>query len=160
LIKSRPSALADDYALLHDDDLLDEVFHRLKMGIYSELDDRRAKRLAEGQIPPAILREHGRVSASRHYFYVKHPLETGWLFERSGAGWIISRADKIVEENMFVRRGEPWDITAVFEASTRNGGASNVRVSSPKLRGDLLSFNIYLRKLLESIGSNGRETND
>ena len=147
IVKSRPPSAADDYLLLHDDDTLDGVFHRLKAAIYSDIDDQRAKRAAVGIITPSLMREYGRVSANRQYFFIKPPRNTGWLFERSGTGWVISRADKIVEENTFVRHGEPWDIVAVF--GSKNGGA--VRVSSPRLRDDLLSFNTYQRKLLDCI---------
>ncbi len=147
LMKSRPASLADDYGLIHDDDTLDGVFHRLKAAIFSDIDDQRAKRLAGGQVTPHVLREHGRVTANRHYFYIKPPRDTGWLFERSGTGWVISRADKVVEDNLFIRRGEPWDIVAVF--GSKNNSA--LRVSSPRLRADLLSFNIYQRKLMDCI---------
>lgn len=149
LVKSRPISAADHYALIHDDDTLDGVFHRLKAAMFSDIDEQRAKLLAQGIITPPMLREHGRVSAKRQYFYIKPPRDTGWLFERSGTGWVISRADKVVEENLFIRRGEPWDIVAVFGSDK----ATTLRVSSPRLRADLLSFNVYQRKLMDSVMS-------
>jgi hypothetical protein len=160
-VKSRPAGLADSYALVEDEEILEGVFHRLKAAIWSEIDEARAKLFAQGVMNPPVLREHGRVSNERQYFYLKPPRDTGWLFERSGTGWVISRADKVVEENLFIRRGEPWDFVAVF--GSKNGppvGSHNVRLSSPKLRADLLSFNVYQKKLVEMINRGDTDTYD
>lgn len=143
LIKSRPATLEERYQLLEHRGLGDEVFQRLKRRV---IEASEAQQLRGGA---AILVEAGKLNPGRAYFYLKPLGRQGWLFERSGAGWIVSRAEKIVAQDLFLREGEPIDAVSLFMAADQKGYP---RVRSTNLSGDLLSLAVYEQRMLVQMG--------
>ncbi len=152
IVKARPASLEQRYYLLDDEAVGDRVFQRMRQNIFKALDSVRGSSSMKGGV---IFREAGRISPGRPYFYLKPAGEAGWLFERSGAGWTISQAEKIVGQDLFLRQGEAWDMVSLFGASD---SSTYPRVKSPQTGGDLLSFAVYEQKLLSTLGLTNNET--
>lgn len=145
LTKSRPRTIEQRYELLAHDGVADALFERLKRHVYQDLDARaRANPRA-----PLVWREAGRIAPNRHYFFLKSPGETGWLFERNGTGWVIARAEKIAARDLFLRRDGAHDRALLFLA--KDEGAFP-RIRSPLFGDSLLPFAVYEQKLLEKLG--------
>ncbi len=145
LIKARPRTLEQRYELLEHDELADALFERLRRHVYQELDARaRANPRAK-----AVWREAGRIAPKRHYFYLKSPGETGVLFERSGAGWVIAPCEKIAARDLFLRQGGTKDHALLYFA--RDSDAVP-RVKSPLFGDGLSPFSVYEQKLLAKLG--------
>jgi hypothetical protein len=69
--------------------------------------------------------------------------------EKSAVGWRISRAEKIVGQNLFLRSNEaPWDMATLWSDEKGEGLR---RVSSSRVGKDLLSISEYERRLVESL---------
>lgn len=170
-VRPRPLSLEDRYRPMVETRDLDDIFLRLRQNLYGAADDlvamheplRQSRRgpvqrrdlspaatAVNRQAGPAkvILREAGRLGGQRAYFYLKPLNETGWLFERSGAGWVVSRAEKIVGRDTFLRQGEPWDIVSLHEAVD---GQGTIRVNSRRVGAELVPFSVYETKLNEAI---------
>lgn len=160
LVVDRPATLEQRYELIERDDLLDEVFRRLQRQVYTTL-DRRTAGVQERLRGPAVLREAGRLAVSdrsgsadprhgqaRPYFYLKPQNRPGWLFERSGSGWTLSQAEKIVAQNLFLRQGPALDVVTLHLARDR---LAYPRVRSALFGNDLLSFAVYEQKLMEHL---------
>ena len=144
LMKSRPTSLSMNYILMDDQGRVDELFLRMRRYLYQsteQLAHRDPKRVM-------VLREAGRVAPNRPYFYLKSLNQRGWLFERSGSGWVVSRAEKIVSQDTFIRSHEAWDTVNIFTAAD---GESLPRVSSPRLGAELVSFAVYEEMLLQHL---------
>lgn len=146
LVASRPATLEQRYQLLDQPTLADEIFARLKTRIYQELDEYARK----PQSRP-VFRESGRLTSGRPYFYLKPAGEVGWLFERSGAGWTVSAAEKDAVRATFIRERESFDATQLYLAKDRH---VMPRVKSPGMGSgdDLLSLLVYEQKLLQKLG--------
>ena len=141
LVKPRPVSLEQRYALLDQSEQADEIFIKLKQRLYNAIDDR--------QSGPTVFRESGRLAPGRPYFYLKAAGEKGVLCERTGAGWVISRAEKIVDRNLFLREGEPVDAVELYVAGDR---ATLPRVRSQTLGDGLLAMAVYEQKLRQQLG--------
>ncbi len=147
LVASRPVRLEDRYHLVggHDGDVLsDEAFWRLRDRLYQAIDTG-----TQSGATRIVHREAGRIAPGRPYFFLKPAGDRGWLFERSGAGWVVSRAEKIVLQNMFLRDGDPIDSVSLFAAEDR---PAFPRVRSRALGNDLLSLSIYEQRTAERLG--------
>lgn len=140
VIKDRPVSLEQRYAPLDSSLQADEIFLRLKHNLYAALDAQEGGR--------TIFRESGRVAPGRPYFYLKPAGEKGWLWERQGAGWVITRAEKIIGRNLFLRDEEPVDAAELFIAKDR---AALPRVRSQTLGQDLLAMAVYEQKLRKQL---------
>ncbi len=140
LIKDRPVSLEQRYGLLGSNDQADEIFLRLKQNLYAALDAHVHGR--------TIFRESGRVAPGRPYFYLKPAGEKGWLCERQGTGWVITRAEKIVDRNLFLRDEEPFDSVELYVANDR---LAMPRVRSQSLGQDLLAMAVYEQKLRQQL---------
>ena len=161
LVKSRPLSLQERYQPMSSADALDQMFLRMRDSLYEATDVVTAVRPGtRGQPsrsqPRTVLRETGRLGPKRPYFYLKPINETGWLFERSGSGWVVSRAEKIVGADTFLRRGEPWDIVTLHEAMPAvadrdRGSTGTIRVTSQRIGGELIPFSVYESKLGEEL---------
>lgn len=156
IVQSRPATLEQRYRILHDGELADEVFLRLRRNLYDALDviDRqKLTRVSSKRVGVAaqkqVFREAGRIAPDRSYFYLKPAGETGLLFERSGAGWVICKAEKIIGQNLFLREGEPVDTVTLYFAYDR---PALPRVMSKRLGSDLLPLAVYEQKLRQSLG--------
>jgi len=141
VIKPRPLSLEERYRPLDNPGELDQMFLRMRDRLYDTAD---AIAVGSRLRPRVILREAGRIGPKRPYFFLKPMSETGWLFERSGSGWVVSRAEKIVGQDTFLRRGEPWDIVTLHESAS---GSNTIRVTSQRIGGDLIPFSVYESKL-------------
>ena len=91
--------------------------------------------------------EKGRIADGRAYFYIKPKDLSGWLFERSGRGWTVSRCEKIGSQDLFLRKGETIDIVAVEEDSPREFP----RVSSSMLGWDPVSLRVYKQYMAREV---------
>ena len=144
LVKERPSRLQDDFVLVEDRRTLDQIFLRLR-GQFCDPSVRRTKSLGK----KTIIKETGKLDPDRLYFYLKPLNQSGWLFERSGSGWLVSRAEKIVGQNTFMRSHEPWDRVTVFDG--KSGKLNAPRITSDRLGAELVSFAVYEEKLRSTI---------
>ncbi len=140
LIKQRPARLQDDFVMVDDDAMLDQVFLRLRRQFCYPAN-------SGTQVLPrrAMLREMGRIEPDRLYFFLKPLNERGFLFERAGSGWLVSKAEKIVGRDTFIRSGEPWDRVTLYQG--RDGQVSGPRISSERLGVNFVSFAVYEQKL-------------
>jgi hypothetical protein len=96
-----------------------------------------------------MFREAGRLAPNRAYFYLKPQNQQGWLFERSGAGWVVTPADKIVAQDLFLRGTETLDHVALYLAKDRPGVP---RVKSRAAGEDLLALAVYEGRLMQQLG--------
>ncbi|NRA44764.1 MAG: hypothetical protein HRU09_07400 [Oligoflexales bacterium] len=139
------------YFLAEDDADVDYVFDRLRAYCYERFLETREMGLGS-YLPeaPNLFWESGKLDPGRSYFYLKKHNEIGWLFERSGYGWVISRCEKIVEQDLFMRREEAWDVVNLFKL---DGPFEHYRVASEKTGGQLISFLLYRRIAFEEVVS-------
>ncbi|MBM4251599.1 MAG: hypothetical protein FJ146_06480 [Deltaproteobacteria bacterium] len=140
VVKDRPVSLEQRYTTLESSLQADEIFLRLKQNLYAALDAQEGGR--------TVFRESGRVAPGRPYFYLKPAGEKGWLWERQGAGWVITRAEKIIGRNLFLRDEEPVDAVELFVAKDR---VAMPRVRSQSLGQDLLAMAVYEQKLRKQL---------
>ena len=139
------------YLLAEDEEDVDRIFDRLRSYCYQrfletrEMDD-------EGYLPqaPSLFWESGKLEPGRSYFYLKKHNEIGWLFERSGYGWVISRCEKIVGQSLFMRREEAWDLVNLYKL---DGSFEHYRVASEKTGGQMISFLLYRKIAFEEVVS-------
>jgi hypothetical protein len=96
----------------------------------------------------SYLLETGRLDSERDYIYLQPLNQTGFLFERAGAGWVIARADKIVAKDTFMREGEVWDVVNVVPSSLPGGMP---KVASHRFRDQMMPFSEYRQRLVEAI---------
>lgn len=144
LVKSRPPHLPAEgiaYSPLAETALVDELFLRLRRTLFQELD----KSAARG----SAYRESGRLANQQRYFYIQPQGQKGWLFERSGAGWLISQAVKHSERDLLVREREIFDR---IELLAPNAKGRLPRIRTTLLGDDLLSMPVYEQKLLQDLG--------
>jgi hypothetical protein len=141
LVKSRPERLSSlQYIPIEDTKQLDRLFNTFRDHMLEETFESPHVR------KPTIWRESGRVAADRSYFFLKAFNKDGLLFEQSPEGWIVSRAEKIVHRETFVRSSSHWDQVRVFLSDQ-----GNVRISSERFQLQHVSMLIYNQKLKESL---------
>jgi len=170
LMRARPSrhetrpAEQINWVPAGDDDLLDELFLRVRSQLLSpaprdEVSGRAPRRVIPGQIP---VRRAGVLQGDRRFFYLQSLNLDGWLFERAPGGWIVSRASHVVAQDLFVRQGEAWDAVLVHVAEPTAGGKTPgglPRISSRRFGGTLMAFPVYEQRLTAAIAeSMSRET--
>jgi hypothetical protein len=145
LVKSRPASLEQRYRLVEDEDFGNEVFGRLQQRLFmlanQGLSDRTGQKI--------VYKERGRMAPGRPYFFLKPHGSSGLLFERSGPGWVVSRAEKIVDRDLFLRDGPVLEHANVFLAADRS---PLPRIKSDSLGNELLAFAVYEQKLLRHLG--------
>lgn len=144
LVKSRPVSLEDQYHLLENEAQIDQAFERIREHFFTAVE---VNHLRNPQAH-AYHCEHGKFSATRRYFYIKPPAETGWLFERSGYGWVVSRADKIVSQSLFLRSNEASDAVTVY----KRDGSELVRLFSQAMQPNFVAIPVYQQTLLRWMG--------
>ena len=64
----------------------------------------------------------------------------GYLFEMTQRGWVISRAEKIINLDRFMRQLVAWDHVVLYESSELNG---TLRVKAEQWGDDLVSLPLY-----------------
>ena len=138
------------YELIRQNTTADRYFDRLQNTLYDFLQHVQNSENTNLYSPSEeqIFWESGKLNPGRPYFFLKPLNESGWLFERSGLGWTISFCEKIVHQNLFLRRYEAWDITNLYMPVE---GTEYCRVSSSLFGEQLVSFKIYERKIIEEI---------
>jgi hypothetical protein len=125
--------------------MVDNLFEQLKSHLYQKCD---LLRIEDGAITrPLFYREAGQFAEKRRYFYIKAHGDTGWLFERSGPGWVVSRAEKISTQNLFLRRGEPWDVVSIFQSEPDY----RAKIASLRWGGDFISPIVYQNYLAKAL---------
>ena len=127
--------------LLSDSDIIDNCFEDLRAAIYRQIDRRNAQ---SGRL--VMFREHGYLSAKCRYFYVQTPGDIGQLFERSGRGWVHSFAERIRDQELFIRRGEAADQVILQYPEKVH---ASPQVISQLFGPDPMSVRIYIRKTLQ-----------
>jgi hypothetical protein len=144
LVKRRPSSLDQKYHLLTDDGMCDEFFLRLRRRVYQALD--------VGGV--TAYRESGRLSTGRPYFFVKPFNQSGWLFERSSAGWVVAQAEKLAVGDTFLR-----DQTLLDQASVLvpEDPERLPRIRSATLGEEMISVALYEKRILDTLGLGGKE---
>lgn len=139
-----PETLEQRYVLVDEDAVADQVFERLRRRVFQLLDQNPRE--------TSVLRETGRIAPGRPYFYLKPASGIGFLFERTGSGWVVAPAEKIVARDLFLRQGAPRERATLY--ASRDAGASGAapRVRSPLFGDALTPFAVYEQKLLERLG--------
>ena len=135
-----------EYQMAEDQTDINEAFATLKTHIYDHTKGEKVDYARNPQLP-AMFWEAGKLSPGRPYFFVKPQNRRGWLIERSGNGWAISRSEKILDRDLFLRDYDPWDIVTVYEHEAGTG----VKVSSIRRGGELLGVTAYQRMLTDAI---------
>jgi hypothetical protein len=143
----------DDPVLLpsQNEAKVDAAFEAFRVLLFTILDQKRTNGSSE-VFPAMVHREFGRINGGQRYFYIKAFNESGWLFERVGAGWTLSRAEKITERSLFVRHGQSFDRVSVLEAS---GSLERIRIRSEFWNVDHMSLDAYVAKNAKALGLNG-----
>lgn len=95
--------------------------------------------------------ESGTLDSDRPYVYLQPLNQQGFLFERSGTGWVIGRADKIVAKDTFMRGGEAWDVVNIIS----HPDAIMPKVSSQRFQDQLMPFSEYRQRLVEAVRCSG-----
>jgi hypothetical protein len=148
LVKTKPVIGDDRYQINDNDRQVDEVFRRVVSRLV-ELCEQLSLDARRGGTGHAILRDQGTTDDRRAYLFMKPMNEHGWLLEKSAAGWRLSRAEKIVGQNLFLRSNEnPWDLVTLWSDPK---GERLMRVRSMRFGQDLLSISEYERRLLDGV---------
>ncbi len=98
--------------------------------------------------PPPYYWESGKLAENRSYFYMKRWEDMGLLFEETGRGWMISRADKIASQSQFMRERSPWDQALLYTS----GDAPGIfRVESELMGEGRVSLTLYEDFLIQTL---------
>ena len=148
LVKSKPQTLEERYRLVEDDRQVEGVFKRVA-GPLLKICEEISANARTGGSSRVILRELGVTEDRRGYLFMKPMNEYGWLMERSGAGWRISRAEKIVGQNIFLRSDQdPWDVVTIWNDPV---GECLTRVRSLRFGRELMTLAEYERRLGDNL---------
>jgi hypothetical protein len=148
LVKNRPLSMEDRYRIVEDTRVAESVFKRLAAPLMELCDDvsNEARKSQQGRV---VLRELGTTSDRRSYLFMKSLNDYGWLMERGGVGWRISRAEKIIGQDMFMRSSnDPWDVATVWSDPK---GEGMQRIRSQRFGGELMSVTEYERRLIDAM---------
>ncbi len=145
VVKSRPASLEQRYRLIEDSTFGDEIFQRLQNRFFTMAN----QGMTDSRGAKIVYKERGKINPDRPYFYLKPNGKSGILFERSGPGWVVSRAEKIVDRDLFLREGEILEHANVFLADDRT---PLPRIRSDQMSQELLAYSVYEQKLLKHLG--------
>ena len=143
--------LREQYQMARDDRSVEVFFERLHARVYKHYQKLRAPNPEHPLMMPEQARifwESGRMHPGFPYFFVKHAGTLGWLFCRSGKGWNVARCDKIVSQDLFLRKESLWDMISLYEYKH---DSRHVRVASMRLDGDLISYFVYEQLVLRDV---------
>lgn len=122
----------------------DEYFLKLKTTIFE-----KCKRISHQNEQSPLFYESGHVGPGRKYFYLKPKNNPGWLFEQSATGWVVSRSEKLVGQDLFLRRGSAFDIVSLYKPRSL---LKRVRVfTSLKGQEELMSFSHYCTLIYKTL---------
>ena len=145
LVKNRPASLEQRYRLIEDSTFGDEVFQRLQTRLFTMAN----QGMTDSRGSKIVYKERGKISPNRPYFYLKPSGASGLLFERSGPGWVVSKAEKIVDRDLFLREGDILEHANIFLADDRT---PLPRIKSDQMSNELLAYTVYEQKLLKHLG--------
>jgi len=148
LVKDRPLSLEERYRVVDDPRAVETVFKRLAAPLMELCDavSTEARRQNSGRV---VLRELGNTDDRRSYVFMKPMNEYGWLMERGGAGWRVSRAEKIIGAEMFMRSSaDPWDLVTLWQDPK---GEGLMRVKSQRFGHELMTVTEYERRLTDAL---------
>ena len=145
LVKNRPASLEQRYRLIEDSTFGDEIFQRLQNRLFAMAN----QGMTDNRGSKIVYKERGRINPDRPYFYLKPAGTSGLLFERSGPGWVVSRAEKIVDRDLFLREGDILEHANIFLADDRT---PLPRIKSDQMSNELLAYTVYEQKLLKHLG--------
>jgi hypothetical protein len=148
LIKDRPLSLEERYRVIDDARHVETVFKRLAAPLM-ELCDAVSAKARQQNSGRVVLRELGTTDDRRSYVFMKPMNEYGWLIERGGAGWRVSRAEKIIGADMFMRsNADPWDLVTLWQDPK---GEGLTRVKSQRFGHELMTVTEYERRLTDAL---------
>lgn len=130
------------YKMVMDHHVVESAFARIRNVFEENLYDPE-------QLSPRYQFEKGKLAEGRSYFYLAPWHEEGWLFERGPSGWIVSRAEKIVQQSTFMRRAEAFDSVTLFQSDGDDDAC--IRLESSSLGPDLMTFPVYVMALQKSL---------
>jgi hypothetical protein len=140
--------LQERYRIVEDARQIEAVFKHFAEPLLDFCDRYSAANRSAGN-GKVVLRELGTTDDKRSYLYLKPLSADGLLMERSGAGWRVSKAEKIIGRQMFMRsHQDPWDLVTVW-ADPKGEGLTRLR--SQRFSQDLLSVSEYERRLCDSL---------
>lgn len=141
---------------VQDHDQVDRIFENLRLELFDilniradEPDTNQLRHHAE-----QFFAEYGWIDSGSRYFYIQPINHKGWLIERSGLGWLVSLADKVVSKNQFMRHSEPAGIALVYQDPYLNKHAKlphPYRIATSNDSLDHTSFTSYLKILADQI---------
>ena len=149
------------YRLIQDPRDADGQFYELQRHTYSYLQKIRGEQNIGGTLMPSPSSFHwesGKIYPGRAYFFLKRANTYGWLIERTGMGWVLSRANKVMEQDLFLRQEEPWDIATLYVNANANQSKRppHFRVASSLLDGTIVSMRVYHQMILDLVFSSGQ----
>ena len=134
-----------NYTLTSEKNYVERYFQRLCHSLIHKV---QAKYKKDNQ-PFGPVIETGWIQNDYRYFFLKKANNQGWLFEQSETGWLVSRSEKIVKDDTFVRKGAAWDIVSIYRSSNPH---IDCRVSSGELtKGEVVSYLVYENKIATHI---------
>ncbi len=132
---------------LIDPQVIDEVFGRIQQAITRQIAKPYGHNAAEVRLWPRWSFESGRIYPGQRYFFAKPHGQRGFLFEQTGAGWLISKSEKIVDRDLFLRSYEVWDLVCLYRAG------KTFRAESSRHGSGAMSLTLYERRLIDAISA-------
>jgi hypothetical protein len=90
--------------------------------------------------PPRLMWESGNITGHRPYFFLQPWSEMGYLFEMTQRGWVVSRAEKIINLDRFMRQLSAWDHVVLYESREM---PDTLRIRSEHWGEDFVSLPLY-----------------
>ena len=91
-------------------------------------------------VPPKLMWESGNITGHRPYFFMQPWNEMGYLFEMTTRGWVVSRAERIINLDRFMRELNAWDHVVLYESPEM---PETLRVRSEQWGEDFVSLSLY-----------------
>ena len=138
-LRSHPPKLDQkrvEWVPVEDTERVRESFTRLRDQFYSW----NLKSKPSPAMPPKLMWESGNITGHRPYFFLQPWNEMGYLFEMTARGWVISRAEKIINLDRFMRQLNAWDHVVLYESSEM---PETLRVRSEQWGEDFVSLPLY-----------------
>jgi hypothetical protein len=150
LVKPRPPGLEERYALCDSNQKVEDSFRRLRELLF-EVSDALSSKARNREGGTIVTKEIGKTNEGRPFLYFKPFSDFGWLVEKTGPGWRISRAEKIVSDQIFLRgQGDPWDQVLLYEDPL---GVGSLRIKSQRFGKELMTASVYEERMKSAFES-------
>ena len=148
LVASRPPSLNIDahFQVVRRPEVVAEAFDDLRRYVFRMTDEPPDP---DQILAKPLFREYGELPGKRHYFYLQRAGERGLLFEETATGWVISSAEKIAAQDLFLRMETPIDIVTLYQSLGHDQGRVRPRMSSPKFGQGYFPSAVYHKKLMD-----------